>query len=164
MKCQVFSTKFSNYTNYGSYLQENADMAKTTEEVEKFIELRAKGYSFDKIAEETGTSKPTLLKWNSQYAKEMDYAKYFELHSLLAQYGLLKKGRVESVSILLQAVLEEMKKRANTDNLSRLPTDKLFGLYLALEGRLEQETAEMKLEFSPIKEYEYGQGGFVEVD
>ncbi len=139
-------------------------MAKTTEEIEHFIELRAKGYSFDKIAEETGTSKPTLLKWNSQYTKEVEHAQYFELHSLLAQYGLLRKGRVEGVSILLQAVIEEMKKRANTETLNRLPTDKLFSLYLALEGRLEQETAGRKLEFSPMREYEYSQESFVEVD
>ena len=52
-------------------------MAKTTEEIEKFIELRAQGFSFDKIAEEIGTSKPTLLKWSSQYGRELEQAQYF---------------------------------------------------------------------------------------
>ena len=33
-------------------------MTKTNEDVERFIELRARGLSFDKIAQETGTSKP----------------------------------------------------------------------------------------------------------
>lgn len=128
-------------------------MAKTTEEIEKFIELRAKGYSFDKIAEETGTSKPTLLKWSNQYGRELEQAQYFELHSLLAQYGLLKQQRVESVSVLLQAVIEEMKKRAGNESLSRLPTDKLFSLYLALEGRLKEETETNKIDFSPLGAY-----------
>lgn len=128
-------------------------MAKSTEEIEKFIELRARGLSYDKIAEQTGTSKPTLLKWSNQYGRELEQAQYFELHSLLAQYGLLKQQRVESVSVLLQAVMEEMKKRASTESLSRLPTDKLFSLYLALEGRLHEETRANKIDFSPLSVY-----------
>lgn len=128
-------------------------MAKSTEEVEKFIELRAKGLSFDRIAQETGTSKPTLLKWSNQYGRELEQAQYFELHSLLAQYGLLKQQRVEGVSILLQAVIEEMKKRASSESLSRLPTDKLFTLYLSLEGRLKEETETNKIDFSPLSAY-----------
>jgi hypothetical protein len=125
-------------------------MAKTTAEIEKFIELRAQGLSYDRIAEETGTSKPTLLKWSSQYGRELEQAQYFELHSLLAQYGLLKQQRVESVSVLLQAVKEELQKRANTDTLSRLPTDKLFTLFLALESRLKEETENNKIDFSAL--------------
>ncbi|HRR96304.1 MAG TPA: helix-turn-helix domain-containing protein [Candidatus Ratteibacteria bacterium] len=128
-------------------------MAKTTAEIEKFIELRAQGLSYDRIAEETGTSKPTLLKWSSQYGRELEQAQYFELHSLLAQYGLLKQQRVESVSVLLQAVIAEMKKRAGSESLSRLPTDKLFSLYLALEGRLKEETETKKIDFSPLSAY-----------
>jgi len=130
-------------------------MAKTTAEIEKFIELRAQGLSYDRIAEETGTSKPTLLKWSSQYGRELEQAQYFELHSLLAQYGLLRKGRVEGVSILLQAVIEEMKKRANTETLNRLPTDKLFSLYLALEERLKEEIQDRKIDLSPLGAYQF---------
>jgi transcriptional regulator with XRE-family HTH domain len=128
-------------------------MAKTTAEIEKFIELRARGLSYDKIAEETGTSKPTLLKWSNQYGRELEQAQYFELHSLLAQYGLLKQQRVESVSVLLQAVIAEMKKRAGENQLNRLPTDKLFTLFLSLESRLREETETNKIDFSPLGAY-----------
>lgn len=137
-------------------------MTKTAEEAEKFIELRARGYSFDKIAEETGTSKPILLKWNKLYAKELEQAQYFELQALLQQYGLMRKNRVEGVSILLQAVIEEMKKRATGDILCRLPTDKLFTLYLALEGRLEEETEGRKIDLSPLGAYQFNE--YAEVD
>lgn len=139
-------------------------MTKTIEEAEKFIELRAKGLSFDKIAEETGTSKPTLLKWNSQYGKELEQAQYFELHSLLAQYGLLRRNRVEAVSIMLESVMEELKKRAKSEGLSRLSTDKLFDLYLKLEGRLQQETEGKKLEFSSARDMDWMLASYVEVD
>lgn len=37
------------------------------ETVEKFIELRALGYTFDYIVEEIKVSKPTLIKWGKLY-------------------------------------------------------------------------------------------------
>jgi transposase-like protein len=36
----------------------------TIETKRRFIELRAKGYSFDKIAKELGKAKQTLLDWS----------------------------------------------------------------------------------------------------
>ncbi len=137
-------------------------MAKTTAEIEKFIELRAQGLSYDRIAEETGTSKPTLLKWSKEYGRQLGEAQYFELQALLQQYGLMRKNRVEGVSILLQAVIEEMKKRAGNESLSRLPTDKLFALYLSLEGRLEEETEGRKIDLSPLGAYQFNE--YAEVD
>jgi len=137
-------------------------MAKSTEEIERFIELRAKGLSFGRIAEETGTSKPTLLKWSKEYGRELGQAQYFELQALLQQYGLMRKNRVEGVSILLQAVIEEIKKRAGNESLSRLPTDKLFALYLALEGRIEEETEGRKIDLSPLGAYQFNE--YAEVD
>lgn len=139
-------------------------MAKTTAEIEKFIELRAKGYSFDRIAEEINTSKPTLLKWSSEYNKELEEQQYFELQNLLSQYGLMRKSRVEGVSVLLQGVMEELKKRANKEQLAGLSTDKLFSLFLSLEGRLEHEIQGRKLEFSETKEWERRYTSIAEVD
>ena len=39
---------------------------------EKFIQLRAKGLSFDKIAKQIKISKPTLLKWSEEFEKEIN--------------------------------------------------------------------------------------------
>lgn len=39
---------------------------------EEFIRLRAEGYSFAKISQQINVSKPTLIKWSRQYAKEID--------------------------------------------------------------------------------------------
>ena len=38
---------------------------------EKFVELRAQGLSFKKIADEIQVSKPILIKWNSEFNKEI---------------------------------------------------------------------------------------------
>lgn len=129
-------------------------MAKSTEEIERFIELRAGGMSYDKIAEETGISKPTLLKWSRDFSKELFHAQYFELQSLLAQYGIMRKSRVEAVSLLLSSALNELRQRANSESLSRLPTDKLVSLALLLEQRIERETEGRKIDLSPLGEWQ----------
>ena len=42
----------------------------TIETKRRFIELRAKGYSFDKIAKELGKAKQTLLDWSRELDQE----------------------------------------------------------------------------------------------
>ncbi|HPJ87439.1 MAG TPA: helix-turn-helix domain-containing protein [Candidatus Pacearchaeota archaeon] len=121
-------------------------MTKTLEQVGKFVELRAKGYSYDKIAEETGTSKPTLLKWSTEYSRELKEAEHFEMNSLLSQYGVLRQGRVQAFSSMLGSALQELKKRAEEKDYSEVPTDKLLRIALELERRLEREAEEKKFD------------------
>jgi transcriptional regulator with XRE-family HTH domain len=121
-------------------------MAKTVEEVGKFIELRAKGYSYDKIAEETGISKPTLLKWSTEYSRQLKEAEHFELNSLLSQYGVMRQSRVETYSAMLGSALQELKNRAGNNDYSEVPTDKLLKIILELERRVEREAEEKKFD------------------
>lgn len=121
-------------------------MAKTLEEVGKFVELRAKGYSYDRIAEETGTSKPTLLKWSTEYSRELKEAEHFEMNSLLSQYGVMRQGRVEAYSAMLGSAIQELKKRAEENDYSEVPTDKLLKIILELERRVEREAEEKKFD------------------
>ena len=139
-------------------------MTKTNEDVQKFIELRASGLSFDKIAQETGTSKPTLLKWASQYQQELEQAQYFELQGILAQYGIMRRARVEAVSETLKMALTELRARAQAGNFGDLPTDKLLKLVLMLETRLERETGSRRLEFSDARNLDYILASYVDVD
>ena len=53
----------------------------TIETKRRFIELRAKGYSFDKIAKELGKAKQTLLDWSRDLDQEIAQAKALELDS-----------------------------------------------------------------------------------
>lgn len=139
-------------------------MTKTTDEVQKFIELRARGLSYDKIASETGTSKPTLLKWASDYAREIEQAQYFELNSILAQYQVMRRNRVEVVSETLHMALTELQARAQAGNFADMATDKLVNMCLVLENRLERETGTKRLEFSDARNLDYMLATFVEVD
>ena len=140
-------------------------MTKTTDEVQKFIELRARGLSLDKIAQETGTSKPVLLKWSKDFQRELDEAQYFELQDLLSQYGIMRRGRVEVISETLQKALTELRSRAQAGNFGDLPTDKLLKVVLMLEARLERETETRRLEFSDSRNLDYMIGAvFVDPD
>ncbi len=139
-------------------------MTKTNEDIERFIELRARGLSLDKIAQETGTSKPVLLKWSKDFQRELDEAQYFELQDLLSQYGIMRRGRVEVISETLQKALTELRARAQAGNFGDLPTDKLLKVILMLEARLERETGSRRLEFSDARNLDYMFTAFVDVD
>ncbi len=67
---------------------------KSQNEKMKFVELRAKGLSFDKIAQELQISKPTLIKWSEELKKEITNCKYFEFESILAEFSLGKRHRL----------------------------------------------------------------------
>ena len=51
----------------------------TTELKERFIELRAKGWSFDRIAKELGKAKQTLIDWSKDLQDEIANCKALEL-------------------------------------------------------------------------------------
>lgn len=139
-------------------------MTKTNEDIQKFIVLRASGLSYDKIAQEMDTSKPTLLKWAKEFQRELDEAQFFELQDIMSQYGIMRRSRVEVLSESLQVGLLELRSRMQAGKLSELPTDKLLNLVLTLEARLERETGSRRLEFSDSRNLDYAIGAFVDVD
>jgi len=137
-------------------------MAKTIEEKEQFVQLRAKGFSFDKIAEELEVSKPTLLKWQAEFNEEIKEAQYFEYENLLNQYKVVRRARFEIHAKLLQASLEELEKRASEQELAELETADLLKLVFSLEKRLEKDT-EKPLLTVPVPEWSFEQEEVVEL-
>jgi hypothetical protein len=122
-------------------------MTKTIEQKEKFIQLRAKGFSYDRIAEELEVSKNTLLKWNGEFLEEIAEAEFHEFDNLLNQYEVHRKKRFEKNCKLLNAVYAELEKRA--DNLQKLSTQDLAKLAENLESKLEKE-AERSSIYIPV--------------
>ena len=111
------------------------------EQQARFIELRGKGMSFQKIAEEIGVSKPTLIKWNGDLFEEVKEAQYMEFEGLVEQYGLFRKERFEIYCKALNSALKEFQERAETGELKKVPTDKLLNIVEQLEKRLERDTS-----------------------
>ncbi len=62
---------------------------------EKFIELKAFGLSFDKIAAAINVSKPTLLKWSQEFEKEIAAEEYIKAEALVQKHRLYRQTRFE---------------------------------------------------------------------
>ena len=110
----------------------------TIETKRRFIELRAKGYSFDKIAKELGKAKQTLLDWSRELDQEIAQAKALELDSLYESYNLYKEARLKT----LGEILSKLKKEVDNRDLKDLPTDRLLDLFLKYEGVVKESLVE----------------------
>lgn len=106
----------------------------------EFIQLRAKGYSFSKIAKKLKVSKTTLANWNQELEQEIASAKAMELEALFESFYLLKEGRVK----LLGGLVKKLQKEAESRDLSDLPTDKLLDLLLKYHAALKEEYVESR--------------------
>ena len=116
---------------------------------ERFIELRAKGWSYDKIAKELGKAKQTLIDWGKELEDEIANLKALELEALYEKYYLLKESRIETFGELVKKLKDEVMSR----DLSELPTDKLLELLLKYENQLKDEVIEPRFKTSTeIKE------------
>lgn len=105
---------------------------------EKFIELRAKGWSFDKIAKELHKRKATLIDWSKELESEIANRKAIELEALYEKHYLLKEQRIEKLGNLLNKIINEIENR----NLKDIPTNKLFDLFLKYNKEIKEEMIE----------------------
>lgn len=105
---------------------------------ERFIELRARGYSFDKIAKELGKAKQTLVDWSKDLQEEIANRKALELEALYGSYYLLKESRLQTLGAMLTKIKEEVERR----DLSDVPTDKLLDLMLKYNSQVRDELVE----------------------
>lgn len=110
----------------------------TTELKERFIELRAKGWSFDKIAKETGKAKQTLIDWSKELQDEIGNRKALELEFLYESYYLMKENRLQTFGVMITKIKEEVERR----DLSDVPTDKLLELLLKYNSQVKEDIIE----------------------
>ncbi len=108
----------------------------------KFVELRAKGNSFQSIADSLGVSKQTLINWSKELKMEISNLRTVEYDALLAKYKLNKQKKLELYGEFLEKVTSEIQKRSLED----LSTDKLFHLYLKINDSLEKDMPSLVLE------------------
>jgi transposase-like protein len=132
-------------------IAEDVDVATSTEEDEtdepdlgkeeqkhRFVMLRAKGYSFARIARELGVSKGTLTAWNTELEGEIARLRAMELEALQEEFFLLKEGRIRLIGEQLKAIQTEIGKR----DLAKISVDKLLDLQLRYFGELKGEYVE----------------------
>jgi IS30 family transposase len=105
---------------------------------EKFIELRAKGWSFDRIAKELGRAKQTLIDWSKDLQEEIANRKALELEALYETYYLQRESRLQMFGVMLTKIKKEVESR----DLSDVPTDKLLELFLKYNNQVKEEIVE----------------------
>jgi hypothetical protein len=111
---------------------------KTQQDKERFIELRAKGYSYNKISELTGLAKQTLVDWNADLEERISNLKAIELEALYEQYQLLKEDKIRNFGAILSKITEEL----NARDFTKVPTGRLLELYLLYYEKASSEIVE----------------------
>ena len=106
----------------------------------QFIELRAKGLSYAKIARRLKVSKSTLANWSQELEAEIASLKAMELEALYERYYLTKEGRIKLLGDQLKDIQAELKKR----KLDRVSTEKLLELELKVFRSLKEEYTESR--------------------
>lgn len=108
---------------------------KSVDTQEKFIELRAKGLSYDKIAVELNVSKQTLISWSKSLSLEIANLKAIELETLYDQYYMTKQKRIELLGQKLKVLSDELDRR----DITEIPTDKLYELIMKYTAMLKND-------------------------
>lgn len=101
----------------------------------KFIDLRAKGFSYSKIAKELNVSKGTLTAWNRDLGAEIAEYKAIQLDELYEEYFMLKESRIKKLGDTLKKLDEEIQDRDFKD----LPTEKLLDYQIKFIKELKIE-------------------------
>lgn len=111
---------------------------KSTDKKAEFIELRAKGESYSKIASQLHISKSTCSSWERDLAERIAEQKEARLSELYTMYGMDKEARIKR----LGDTLEDIDRALTKKNLEDLPADILLKYKLQYEQELREEYSE----------------------
>ena len=123
---------------------------KDTETKERFIELRAQEYSYDKIAELLEVSKRTLINWGGELSYEVENAKALRLEVLREKFVLSAESKIE----LWGELVDRLKQEIATRDLSTVDTNKLLDMLIKTQDKLEGAFITPKVRTEDAIEYE----------
>ena len=103
-------------------------MEDRTDKQQTFVEMRARGNSFDTIAKKLGVSKGTLVNWSKALRQEVDNARAMEQESIIEQYQITRAHQLE----LLGQQLAKIKKEVAGRNFTDVPTERLITTQIKL--------------------------------
>ena len=104
--------------------------------VQRFIELRAQGWSYARLMTELNVTKPTLIAWSRKHQFQLQNFKAIELEALGEKWLASTADRVNRLGEQLRQVEGELSQR----NLGDLTTLQLYTLALSLRRQIEQAT------------------------
>jgi len=116
---------------------------------QKFVELRAQGRSFSRIATELNVARRTLVDWSRKFQFEIQNQRAIELEALQEKFLAPREERLQRLGAQLAAVEAEMKQRS----IAELSTPRLFSLAESLRRQLQREAGGDEVRFSsPVEE------------
>ena len=139
-------------------------MTYTNDQRMAFVMQRAQGKSFDKIAENLGISKQTLIKWQGELFAQIREQEFYEVQAITEAYAVTRRQRFDATARTLGAVLAELTRRVDTDQLADMATDKLVNLAMVLEKRLMQDTGRELVSVRTGDFFEGIEGTFIDAD
>jgi transposase len=115
---------------------------KDTNTKKEFIQLRAKGISFNKIDSKLSVSKTTLIEWSKELEREIANLRAMELEELQQMYFVQKQKRIELFGSQLERIIKELETR----DLSDVQTEKLLDFKLKYLDFLKREELSLSLQ------------------
>lgn len=103
------------------------------EQIDKLIQFRAEGFSYDAIAKKIGVSKPTLLKYSTGLADRIEEYKNIYLDGLAEEYRLMTCAKVEVLGRMLRMAYDALLEVKFT----KVPAHKLVEVIFDIQDRLE---------------------------
>ena len=108
--------------------------------VQRFIDLRVKGWVFTRIAAELNVNKSTLIDWSRKHQQTIANLTAIERENRLHEYLATGEERMQKMGAQLRLVEAELAKR----DLAALSTGRLLTLAESLQRRLRQEAGPMR--------------------
>jgi hypothetical protein len=110
------------------------------ETVQRFIELRAQGWTYARLMVELNVTKPTLIAWSRKYQFEIQNLHAIELEALREKWLASTTDRVNALGEQLRRIQSELEKR----DLSTLSTPQLMSAARNLQRQIEHATGPLQ--------------------
>lgn len=101
----------------------------------RFVELRAQGWSFARIAKALQVSKQTLITWSKDLTQQIANLRAVELEALQEEYFVTRAKRIELLGKQVKAIRRELERRS----LAKVPTERLLDLQMRYVALLKEE-------------------------
>src|SRR5690242_20195955 len=120
---------------------------KDQETVDRFIELRAQGWTLVRICAELNVSKQTLITWSRRHRYRLQNIRALETEAVSDQYKLSQRSCLETLGEDLRRFREELARR----DLADIPTARLALIVDHLRTEAKKATGPLQLA-EPITE------------
>lgn len=107
-------------------------------EIHRFLEMRASGRTYLEISKTLGRSKQTLINWSKEHRETIANLREIQKESIRQRYAACIETKMRVFKKLLENLEEELACR----DLAGLPTDKLINTTLQVAKELASESHE----------------------